>query len=245
MTLPAYLLRPTGRLNGVIVAMDDRGQEHLADRAVCREALTSGWAFCGVDARAVGELASAHPNWLFAIHLLLGDHLPWRQGWDLSQAAQYLNGAADFSDLPVILYGNGPGSSLAVSYALAMPAVKRLRRVGFLQQGGFLSFHDFLERPLEEMKSFRLQQCAPKDEEPVDREIPPAYFVFDAPRLFDLRDLLAGSGASGLVIDPIDGDWNVRPPSVAQRRLPPNARTVEGGHLDAPLREFLGGRLKA
>lgn len=238
LTLPAYLLRPSGKVSGIVVAMDDNGKEHLAGGAVCREALASGWAFCGVDTRAVGELASAHPNWLFAIHLLLGDHLPWRQGWDLSQAARYLNAAADFSNLPVLLYGNCPGASLAVSYALAMPAVKRLRRVGFVQQGGFLSFHDFLERPENELKSFRLQQCAPKDEQPVDREIPPAYFVFDAMRLFDLRDLLARSGASGLVIDPIDGDWNVRPPSAARRRLPSNARAVEGGEVSAALREY-------
>ncbi|MGH9663020.1 MAG: hypothetical protein ACRD9L_01180, partial [Bryobacteraceae bacterium] len=86
----------------------------------------------------------------------------------------------------------------------------------------------------------RLQQCAPKEEQPVDHEIPPAYFVFDVLRLFDLRDLLAASGASGLVIDPVDGDWNVRSPSAALRELPPNARPVESGQLSPVLREFLG-----
>ncbi len=239
LLLPAYLLTPQDAVRGVVVAMDDHGKENLAETAFCRQALASGWAFCGLDARANGELSSAHPNWIFAVHLLLGDNLPWRQGWDLSQAGRYLSGLRDFAPLPVVLYGNGPGASLAVSYALAMPAVKRLRKVGFVQQGGFLSFRDFLERPQNEKLSFKLQQCEPKDEQPLDREIPPDYFVFDALRYFDLPDLFATAGALGLVVDPIDGDWNVIPTSAAAGKVPSNVRAIDSHELSAGISKYV------
>ena len=239
LLLPAFLLMPPGTVNGVIVGTDDRGKEDLADTPICRRAVESGWGFCGVDARANGELSSAHPNWIFAVHLLLGEHLPWRQGWDLSQTARYVAGLPDFAASPIVLYGGGPGASLAVTYALAMPAIKRLPKLGFVQQGGFLSFRDFLDRPQNEQLSFRLQQCDPKEEQPVDREIPPAYFVFDGLRYFDLPDLFAAAGAPGLVIDPIDGDWKVIPPSAAAHKVPRNVRAIDGRDPKAAIRDFL------
>jgi hypothetical protein len=236
LQLPAYLLLPDGEARGVVVAADDEGKEKLADQLVCREALARGWGFCGVDLRGIGELASAHPNWLFAVHLLLGDHLPWRQGWDLAQAARHISAA--FPQLPIALYGGGAGAALAASYALVMPAVKRLPRAGFIAQGGFLSFRDFLERPENEPKSFVLQQCNPKDERPLDREIPPAYFVFDSFRQFDLAGLYGESRHHGLAVDPIDGDWRVISSEAARRLLPPNVRPVYGRDLEPRLREF-------
>ncbi len=87
------------------------------------------------------------------------------------------------------------GASLAVTYALTMPAIKRLRKLGFVQQNAFVSFRDFFDRPQNEQLSFQLQQCEPKEEQPVDHEIPPAYFVFDALRYFDLHDVFAAAGA--------------------------------------------------
>ncbi len=158
LQLPAYVLRPDGDARGVVVAAHDGGKEQLADQTVCREALARGWAFCGVDLRGMGELASTHPHLLFAVHLLLGDHLPWRQGWDLAQAARYAN--SEFPGHPIAFYGDGDGASLAVAYALAMPATRRLARRGFITRGGFLTFRDFLFRPESEAKSFVLQQCA-------------------------------------------------------------------------------------
>ena len=237
LTLPAYLVRPEGAARGVVVAAGDRGKERLTGEAVCREALAAGWAFCGVDVRGVGELASGHPNWLFSVHLKLGESLLWRQGWDMSQAARYVSSSIGLEGRPVVLYGCGAGASLAASYALAMPATRRLAKAAFITQGGFLTFRDFLRRPENEGKSFVLQQCDPKEEQGLDREIPPAYFVFDGLRKFDLPDLFTAS-ARGLAIDPIDGDWRVQAAESARRLLPAGVRPVYSGELTASLREF-------
>jgi hypothetical protein len=68
------------------------------ERAILRSPISARL----IRARALLS-ARAHPNWLFAVHLLLGDHLPWRQGWDLSQAVRYLGALREFTDLPIVL----------------------------------------------------------------------------------------------------------------------------------------------
>jgi len=54
-----------------------------------------------------------------------------------------------------------------------------------------------------------------------DREIPFWYVPFDVLRVLDLPQLLASSPAAGLMIDPLDRDWNVMKPADARRWLPP------------------------
>ena len=54
------------------------------------------------------------------------------------------------------------------------------------------------------------------------------YFPFDALRHFDLPQLIAGSRARVLVVDPIDGDWNVLSVADARAMLGPGVEVLSG-----------------
>jgi dienelactone hydrolase len=239
LTLPAYLLVPPSQHKGLLIGAHDGGKEQLAENAVLRQALELGWAVCGVDPRGVGELATAHNNWIFTVSLLLGENLHWRQGWDMSQAVRYLTTLASFRRLPVALYGKGQASSLAVTYALQMSDLKKVSKRGFIVEDGFVSFRQFIDRPEGQAKSYRLQHREPKLEEPLDREIPPSYFVFDALRHFDLPQLLDDAAAPGLALNPIDGDWRRMSAQDAQRLLPSRVRAVRADAPEDEIKRYL------
>jgi hypothetical protein len=42
-----------------------------------------------------------------------------------------------------------------------------------------------------------------------DREIPLGYFPFDVLRTFDLPQLVVATSAPGLIVNPINGDWEL------------------------------------
>jgi hypothetical protein len=86
-----------------------------------------------------------------------------------------------------------------------------------------------LDRSVSNEASYRLAEKDDRERRftAFDREIPFWYFPFDVLRAFDLPDLLASSPASGLVLHPIDGDWNRMSPAAARRLLPRKAAVVE------------------
>jgi len=222
IVLPAFFIRPAGRLEGVVLALDDRGKEALAADPLLRSALDRCWAIFGVDPRGMGESSTAKMGWVSAVSLLLRENFVWRQGYDVARGVDYLRAA--FSRLPLGLYARGDNAALAALYAVAQRPASGLR--WYALRGGFLSYRQFIERPLALERSYVLYPEPGFHTATYDHEIPFSYFGFDALRSFDLPNLMAASRVHGLVIDPIDGDWNRVAPAQARELLP---TTVEFG----------------
>jgi dienelactone hydrolase len=216
IVLPAFLVRPARRPKGIILAIDDRGKEALATDPLVQSALNQGWALFGIDPRGIGESSSVKMGWIAAVSLLLKENIVWRQGFDLARGVDYLHAA--FPSLPIGLYACGDNAALAALYAVAQRGDSSLR--WYALRDGFVTYRHFLERPRSLERSFVLHPEPGFRTAAYDREIPFSYFGFDALRTFDLPDLMAASPAQGLVIDPIDGDWN-RLPSEEARKLVP------------------------
>ena len=155
-------------------------------------------------------------GWLSAVSLLLRENFVWRQGWDLARAVDYLRAA--FPRIPLGLYARGDNAALTALYAVAQRPDSGLR--WYALRGGFLTYRHFFERPLSLERFFVLHPEPGFRTATHDREIPFFYFGFDALRTFDLPSLMAASRARGLVIDPIDGDWDLLPPDEARQLLP-------------------------
>ena len=109
----------------------------------------------------------------------------------------------------------------------------------YLLRDGFLSYRAFLDRPRSLPASYRL---LPEDRDRTtafDREIPASFFAFDALRSFDLPQLLAASQAEGLIVNPLDGDRERLPETVARSLLPPSVRAVSADEPGRRVGEFL------
>ncbi len=237
IVVPAFLLRPEGRERGVLVAAHDSGKEELAGDPLVQAALAGGWAVCGADPRGIGELAISKGGWAAAVSLLLGENFVWRQAFDLANVLAYLSASQDFAGKPAGLYGRGHGAALAVTLALAQPQGSRVK--WYALRDGFTSFRQFIERPASLRESYKLISDEKKRDETYDREIPYHYFAFDVLRHFDLPQVLAAAKAKGLVVNPIDGDWNRMPIEVAKKLLPRGVRTVSAEDPDSEIRRFL------
>jgi cephalosporin-C deacetylase-like acetyl esterase len=240
LDVPAFLLRPAGEVRGVLVALDDRGKEVLASDPVVQEAHARGWAVCGVDPRGIGESATDKAGWVFAVSLLLGENFVGRQAADLGRVLEALGSPGAFPNRPIGLYARGEDACLAATYAIARasdPGRTPLR--WYLLRDGFLSYRAFFERPKSLAASYRL---LPEDRDRTtafDREVPASFFAFDALRSFDLPQLLAASSATGLVVNPRDGDWERLPEEAARNLLHPGVRVVSAERPEARVGEFL------
>jgi hypothetical protein len=82
-----------------------------------------------------------------------------------------------------------------------------------------LTYRAFFDRPRSQSLSYKLQSQDRERTTAFDREIPAHYIAFDALRSFDLPQLLACSPAMGMIVNPIDGDWNVLAEPAARRLL--------------------------
>ena len=217
--IPAFLARPEGAMKGVVIALDDRGKEALAADAQMKAALDAGWAVFGIDPRGIGESATSKMGWVGAVELLLAERLPQRQGFDLMRALYFTQLA--FPSLPAGLYARGENASLAAAYALAAEDFR-----WYSLRGGFVSYRQFIDRPLSLQRSFELKPETGFREAKYDREIPFTFFSFPQKDnlLLDLPRLLESSKARGLVMEPIDGDWNPMRPEDARKLLPRNVR---------------------
>jgi len=217
-----------GKGRGVVVAVDDGGKEALASDPVVLSAVRQGWTVWLVDPRGIGETALSKPGWVFAVSLLLGENFVERQGADLAGAIQEARAAG--------LYARGHNATLAAAYALARrPSSLRW----FILRDGFVSFHQFIDRPDSMRASYVLRDRDPSEPGRYDREIPYHYFPFAALGAFDIPDLLAAGPAKGLVVNPIDGDWKPMPASEARRYAAEKVELISEDHPEARIGRFL------
>jgi dienelactone hydrolase len=249
ITVPAFLLRPDKNdgVKGVLIAVDDRGKEAVAADPLIAVALREGWGVCGVDPRGFGELATEKRGWVFAVCLLLGENFVGKQAWDLRRAIEELSAAMELGGRPVAIYARGPNASLAATYAMAPDGPARAwqsRHKRYILRDGFLSFHAFFERPRSLRESYRLLSADRDRTTAYDREIPATFFAFDAIRNCDFPQLLASSAASGLVVNPIDGDRDRLPELQAQQLLPSRIRVVSQAEPDRAIEAFFRERLR-
>jgi len=219
ISVPAFLLRPKSGERGVLVAVDDRGKEALAADPVVQNAFRKGWAVCGADPRGIGENATSKGGWVAAVSLLLGENFVWKQAFDLDNVLSYLAAAPDYAGKPIVLYAKGHNAALAAMYVLARRKDSSLPS-RYVLCDGFISYKQFLDRPASMPASFKLLKDDKGQLGAYDREIPFQYFVFDVLHHFDLSQLLAESKATGMVVNPIDGDWNQMGHSSARKLLP-------------------------
>jgi dienelactone hydrolase len=242
--IPAFLLEPGEHsdIKGVLLALDDRGKEAVAADPVLWQALGRGWCACGVDPRGLGELSVEKRGWVFAVSLLLGENFVGRQACDLRRVAEEIEGFPELRDKPLAIYARGHGSSLAATYAMVPdgPARAWQSRVRcFVLRGGFLSFHAFFERPRSLAESYRLLPVDRDRTTAFDREIPAMYFPFGALRFWDLPQLLLATGARGLVVNPISGDWDRLEEAEARKLVPDRTRVVSRPEPEEAVAAFL------
>ncbi len=243
ISISAFLVQPeTVALKGVIVGVDDRGKEELVRDPFIQSAISAGWAVCGVDLRGIGELANERMNWIACVSLLMNENFVWRQGWDLRCAVQCLHDAKVGSSKPFVLYGRGDNAALAVTYALAQKSKGQAPEPqAFVLRDGFLSFRQFVDRPKSLELSYRLRPDMDNPHTAFDHEIPSHYFVFDVLRRLDLPQLLGSVEARGLVVNPINGDWEQVPELAARKLLPSTIRLACEIHPEETMLQFLGG----
>jgi len=247
LDIPAFLLRPMGEVHGLLVALDDRGKELLATDPVITTAHARGWAVCGMDPRGIGESAVDENGWVFAVSLLLGENFVGRQAWDIGRVLEALGAAGAFLGKAVGLYACGQNACLAATYAIARASDSEptaLKLKWYLLREGFVSYRAFIDRPRSLPASYRLLREDRDRTTAFDREIPAAFFAFDALRSFDLPQLLALSPADGLIVNPLDGDRDRLPETAARGVLPPRVRVVSAEEPGARVEEFLHAVLR-
>jgi dienelactone hydrolase len=238
LQIPAVLLRPSGEALGLLVALDDRGKEAVLSEEPTRSLVDDGWAVLAVDPRGIGEMATTKNTWLFAISLMMGENFVWRQAWDLHRAIQGVRTTPEFRATRIGLYARGHNASLAATYLIGRANPKF---DWFLLRDGFVTYHDFLNRPRSLPLSFRL--LSPEDRTTrLDREIPPIYFPFSALEHFDLPQLLAASGVPGLVVNVMNGDWERKPIDAVRRLVSGKLEAVSDDEPDAAMLRYVRGR---
>jgi dienelactone hydrolase len=245
LDVPAFLLRPPGKVRGVVVAIDDRGKEVLASDPVVREAHARGLAICAVDPRGIGESAIDKPGWVFAVSLLLGENFVGRQAWDIARVLESLQAPGAFFGKPLGLYARGPNACLAATYAID-------RRSGpgqaeprwYLLCDGYVSYRAFISRPRSLPASYRLSPDDRNRLTAFDREVPAAFFAFDVLQHFDLPQIFDLSRAKGLIVNPVDGDGDRLPEALLRTLLPRHVRAVSAIEPGAQIRAFLDSVLE-
>jgi hypothetical protein len=211
-----------------LIAIDDRGKEAIMSDPLADHALARGWAVCGLDPRGIGELAISKRGWAAAVSLLLGENFVARQGWDTDRIA------TAFGKTPIALYARGHNASLAATYALSLRPVQF-----FILRDGFLSYRQFVDRPLSLPASFRLMTEDKNRTSSFDREIPFEYFPFGALQQIALPKLL--SAVPGLIVNPIDGDWNRMQEQDARGFVPANVRVLSTDTPEDKMKAFFLG----
>jgi dienelactone hydrolase len=209
VTIPGfYLAAPKEK--GVLIAIDDRGKEELASDIVIRETAAQGWSICGIDPRGIGESATSQKGWLAAVSLLLNENFVVKQAADIARVIRA------FPKKRVALYARGDNAALAAAYVITQsPDLS-----WYILRDGFLSFRQFLERSKSLQASYRLKSDDKERNGPYDREIPFFYVPFDGFRQPDIPQMLASTRAKGVIVTPIDGDWEVMPAATgAEERI--------------------------
>jgi hypothetical protein len=177
-------------------------------------------------------------GWVSAVSLLLNENFVGRQAFDPCRALKFLSTAGTFEGKPFPLYARGnrcPSRHLCNRLAFGSEIVSAAR--WFPQLPAILRPSAFLK------VSFNLQTAASGSAVPLEREIPFQFFPFCGLRHFDLPQLLASTRAIGLIVHPIDGDWNRMSETDARRLLPSRIRILSHDHPDKAVSEFLRSSL--
>jgi dienelactone hydrolase len=139
-SMPWLHMRKYDGDRGMIIALDDRGKEVLVNDPFILEAQKRGYSVAAVDMRGTGEL-TGHSGWLFAVNLLLGDNVVWKEALD---TLTLLDEWHDFVVSHVAgIYANGPIAGMAASYATSMrpgPAPEFV-----ILRNGLLTFRELLD----------------------------------------------------------------------------------------------------
>ena len=119
----------------------------------------------------------------------------------------------------------------------------RARRIAcgygwYVLRDGFVSFRAWFERPGSLARSYRLLAADRDRMTAYDREVPSEFFVVEG-LASDLPRWLESSLATGLIVNPIDGDWNVMSEPEARRLLPSRIRVIVQAEPDAAISRFL------
>jgi pimeloyl-ACP methyl ester carboxylesterase len=198
---------------------------------VIREAAAQGWSICGIDPRGIGESATSQKGWLAAVSLLLNENFVVKQAADIARVIRA------FQKKPVALYARGDNAALAAAYAIAQaPDLS-----WYILRDGFVSFHQFLDRPKSLQESYQLKSDDKERNSPYDHEIPFFYVPFDGFSQLDIPRMLAGSKAKGVIVSPIDGDWEVMPAATAEAVSP--RPVISGAGVEERVRSFLRSQL--
>jgi hypothetical protein len=215
--VPAFLARAKDE-KGLLLALDDRGKERLASDPFVLAAGKKGWTVCGLDPRGIGELAVSKPAWTAAVSLLLDEYFVQRQAGDLRALSAALQATEGATGRPFACYARGPNTSLVLVHAL--PGLTRGRRTApqwYILRDGFLSYRQFLERPVSLERSYAL--FADREQEATsEKEIPFHLLPHRALERFDIMGTLGSVEAPGFVMDPLDGDW--QPATASRSRYP-------------------------
>jgi dienelactone hydrolase len=234
LDVPCFVIRPAKVERGLLLALDDRGKEAALSGLPVDMLLDHGWAVAGVDSRGLGELQTTQRGWIAAVSLLLGENFVGAQALDLEHAA------AALAPKSIGIYARGENAALAATYFITSAPKLRF----FVLRDGFVTLRHFLERPASLTLSFRLQKEDRDRTTAFDREIPFSYVPFLGLEGPDIPDLWRAAKADGLLINPIDGDWQPLDSVEAARLAPPRIRVVSGTAADATLREFLRRTLR-
>jgi hypothetical protein len=227
--VPCFVIRPAKLERGLLLALDDRGKEAAVSDLPVDMLLDHSWAVAGVDPRGLGELQTTLRGWVAAVSLLVGENFVGRQALDLEHAA------AALAPKSIGIYARGENAALAATYFIASGPKVRF----FVLRDSFVTLRHFLERPASLALSFRLQNEDRDRTTAFDREIPFSYVPFLGLEGPDITDLWRAAKTDGLLIDPIDGDWQPLDLVEAAKLAPPRVRLVSGAAADSTLREFL------
>jgi hypothetical protein len=229
LDVPGFVIRPDGVERGLLLALDDRGKEAAVADLPVDMLLARGWGLAGIDPRGLGELQTTQRGWVAAVSLLIGESFVGWQALDLAHAASAL------APKSLGIYARGENAALAATYFLTLGPKVRF----FIVRDGFVTLRHFLERPASLAHSFRLQNQDRDRMTAFDREIPFAYVPFRGLEGPDITDLWSAAKTDGLLVNPIDGDWQPIGSVEAARLASPRIRVVSGTAADSTLREFL------
>ena len=240
LEVPSVLLRPSGKAKGLLVAVNDKGKEKVFADSTVQGLVDDGWAVLALDPRGMGEMATSKNNWLFAVSLLEGENLVWRQAWDIYRAIELVNAAPELQLSQVGLYARGQDAGLAAAYLLADAAGRKSSKLKwFILRDTFLTYHDFLDRPKSMPLSFQLAASDDNKMKQLDREIPGSYIPFDVLHSFDIPQLLTAAAIPGMVVNPVDGDWDSRSESASRNLLKDKIQVVVTNMPESRITEFV------
>ena len=212
LELPGRIQAPDGPWKKAILAADETGDGRL----MLRMAREQGSAVVSVDMRGTGDLAHGKPGWVFAVSLLIGENFVGRQAMDLVSAWRSLYALPELRGKPITLYASGPQASLAALYATVLEP----RIHGLVLDGGFLSYHDMVDRPKSVPASYTLAKPGEEKTVAIDREIWQGLFVFDVLRHFDLPDLITSIAPRPVLVrSAIDGDFELLSQEEISKRI--------------------------